>query len=240
MAAINGTPELDKCIRNTFEVVNYVDRIGELDCLIKHFNQYLAFDKWQVVRDNDQITFQKLSRVIVDAPVKPTEDTQEKDFLKASYDVNIDLLGLSPDISDIIKLRLKEVEICINNDAALASVCMIGSILEGVLLGVATTYPRLFNQAQCAPKEKDSDSVRKFQDWSLNNFIDVAAEIGILKQDVKKFSHVVRDFRNYIHPYSQMASRFAPDKHTAMICFQVLKAAISQIGDYRSTQGEIN
>jgi len=48
----------------------------------------------------------------------------------------------------------------------------------------------------------------------------------LLRLDVKKFSHVMRDFRNYIHPYEQMASKFNPDKHTAEICLQVLRAAI--------------
>ena len=42
-------------------------------------------------------------------------------------------------------------------------------------------------------------------------------------------------FRNYIHPYSQMMSHFCPDKQTVLICFQVLKAAISQISEYRKS-----
>ena len=104
--------------------------------------------------------------------------------------------------------------------------------VKGILLGIASFYPREFNQARCAPKDENGN-VRRFPDWTLNNLIDGAAEIGFLKQDVKKFSHVVRDFRNYIHPYSQMSSGFTPDKQTAMICLQVLKAAINQIGDYR-------
>lgn len=110
---------------------------------------------------------------------------------------------------------------------------MIGSILEGILLGVATAYPKQFNQAKSAPRDKTSGKVRAFPEWTLNNMIDVATEIGVLKQDIQKFSHVVRDFRNYIHPYQQMATQFLPDKHTAIICFQVLKAAIYQIGTYR-------
>ena len=31
--------------------------------------------------------------------------------------------------------------------------------------------------------------------------IDVGCEVGVLKLDIKKFSHGLRDFRNYIHPY---------------------------------------
>ena len=231
LQAINGTPELDNCIKKTFAVIDYVGRIDQLDNCIAGFNQYLAFDKWKVIRDNDQITFKKLDRVIVDSP-KNEALNSEDEFLKRTFTVDTSQLGLDPTITEIISNRLSEAEICVKQDASLSAVIMIGSILEGILLGIASFYPREFNQARCAPKDENGN-VRRFPDWTLNNLIDGAAEIGFLKQDVKKFSHVVRDFRNYIHPYSQMSSGFTPDKQTAMICLQVLKAAINQIGDYR-------
>jgi hypothetical protein len=233
---INGTPELDKCILNTFAVVNYIGRISELDALIADFNQYLAFDKWSVVRDNDTITFKRLDKVVVDSGKTAIPNIKEDEFLRMTFDVNIDTLGLEPNVTKIIKLRLEEIETCIGGEAPLASILLIGSIMEGMLLGMATTYPQQFNQAPSAPKDKDTGKVRIFPNWTLNNYIDVAYEVGLLKQDVKKFSHVVRDFRNYIHPYEQMSSQFFPDKQTSLICFQVLKAAISQIGTFRKYQ----
>lgn len=226
---INGTPTLDKCIHNIFAVINYIERLDELDNLIAGFNKYLAFDKWKIIRDNEKITIKKIEKIIVQG----TQDNiDEKDFLALTFDVNINLLALNTEITDIIKRRLKEAESCISHGAPLAAIFLIGSILEGILLGIASSNPQLFNQAKCAPKEKPSNKVRKFYDWTLNDFIDVAFEIGILKQDVKKFSIVVRDFRNYIHPYQQMASHFSPDKQTAMICFQVMKAVLFQIDTY--------
>lgn len=234
---INGTPEIDKCIKNVFAVVNYVGRISELDEKISNFNQYLVFDKWKIIRDNAAIKFQKLDHVVIEPPRSMSE---EDVFLKKSFEVNIASLGLPLNINDIIDKRLKEVEICVKNEATLSAVIMIGSIMEGILLGIASLYPRQFNQAQSAPKDKNG-AVKKLPEWTLNNYIDVATEIGFLKQDVKKFSHAVRDFRNYIHPYSQMATQFFPDKQTAIICFQVLKAAINQIGEHRkSIQGGEN
>lgn len=238
---INGSPELDKCIRNAFAPIDFIGKIPELDSLISDFNQYLAFDKWQIIRDNDLITFKKLDKIIIEETNKNSNDMKEKEFLALTFNVDVDSLGLMPDVADIIKLRLSEIEVCTQNNAPLAAIILIGSVLEGILLNTATTYPQLFNKAQCAPKDKDNGKIRKFQDWTLNNYIDVAYEIGFLKEDVKKFSHVVRDFRNYIHPFQQMVSRFFPDKQTTLICFQVLKAVICQIGEYRrALQGGAN
>ena len=54
----------------------------------------------------------------------------------------------------------------------------------------------------------------------------IAVAVGVLKLDVKKFSHGSRDFRNYIHPYQQLISGCVPDGDIGKVCFQVLKAAL--------------
>ena len=90
-----------------------------------------------------------------------------------------------------------------------------------------------FNQAAASPKD-EKGKVKPLQAWTLSNLIDVSCEIGFLGLDVKKYCHALRDFRNYIHPYEQMASNFNPDKHTAEICMQVLKAAIADISSKQS------
>lgn len=232
---INGTSKMKDCIQTAFAVVDYIERIDELDNQINDFNRYLAFDKWRVERKNELIKIERLDKVIVQSTSSKNE-TDEEAFLKRTFAIEMDSLGLDPVITEILKNRLSEIEDCVNNNASLSAVIMIGSVMEGVLLGSAMKHPREFNQVHATPIDNDTGKPKKFQDWTLNNYIDAAAEVGILKQDVKKFSHVLRDFRNYIHPYSQMATQFTPDKHTAMICFQVLKAAINQISDYEKNQ----
>jgi len=116
--------------------------------------------------------------------------------------------------------------------AYLSVIFLCGSVLEAVLLGAAQNEPARFNRAMASPKLGDG-SVKRFHEWSLSQFIDVACEIGLLKPDVKKFSHGLRDFRNYIHPYEQMVSGFTPDEHTARLCFQVLKAALASVAGER-------
>jgi hypothetical protein len=40
---------------------------------------------------------------------------------------------------------------------------------------------------------------------------------------------VLRGFRNYIHPYQQMSENFSPNEQTVDICWQVFRAAYSQL-----------
>jgi len=110
----------------------------------------------------------------------------------------------------------------------LAVILLAGSTLEGVLLSLATDHPRHFNSAKSSPK----DSVGKvlpFHKWTLSSFIDVAKDLSLIQHDTYRFSHALRDFRNYIHPFEQMSSGFSPREHTAKICLQVLKAGITEI-----------
>ena len=226
LAKINGTPELDKCIKKLFAPVNFIGRVGELDNFIKDFNQYLAFDKWKVVRNGAEINFVRLDQVEIDESIPALN---EDDFLKKEFqEISLESIGLDGAVTEILKLRVDEIEKCLSVDAPLSVIFLAGSTLEGILLGVALKYPKEFNQSKSSPKDKDG-KVKQYQDWKLSNFIDVAYEVGLLAEDVKKYSHTLRDFRNYIHPYQQMSSRFNPDKHTTKISWQVLKAALFQL-----------
>jgi hypothetical protein len=230
LSQINGAPEIDKCIKKLFAPVNYIGRFNELDKFISEFNQYLAFDNWKITRDNKKIHFVKTSDDELDtfsyeAPEK------ENDFLEKQIDETpLEQLDLDGMITDILNIRFIEIKKCLNQKASLAVIFLIGSTLEGVLLGIASKFPKAYNMASSAPKDKNQ-KVLPFHDWTLNSFIDVAFEVGHLKKDVKQFSHVLRGFRNYIHPYQQLNERFNPDEHTASICWQVLKAAIHQLSN---------
>jgi hypothetical protein len=226
LSKINGTPELDKCIKKVFAPVNFIGRFSQLDSLIKDFNQYLAFDGWNVIRKEKEITFEKAGKIDFE---DKNIDVKEDDFLEREFsEISIDNLGLDGVVTEIIKIRFEEIQKCFNAKASLSVIFLSGSTLEGILLGIALNYPREFNQAISSPKDKEG-KVKQFPAWSLSNLIDVASETGFLKEDVRKFSHALRDFRNYIHPYEQLSSQFNPDEHTAKICLQVLKAAIYQL-----------
>ena len=227
---LNGTPELDKCIKDLFAPINFISRFSELDNLISEFNQYLSFDGWQVVRQGQNITFQKATGVDIDSEKSKEVQTNETEFLKAEFkDISISSLPVDSCLIPYLETRVEEIRQCLSVKASLSAIFLIGSTLEGILLGVASKHPAIYNKAHSAPKDVRTGKPRNLNEWTLNNFIDVSYEVGFLKEDVKKFSHALRDFRNYIHPYQQMSMGFQPDEHTAKICFQVLKAALYQI-----------
>lgn len=228
LEAINGKPELDKCIKQVLSPINFIGRVAELDGFIKDLNQYLAFDKWKVIRKEAEITFLRLEKVEIE---EPSEETTENDFLEREFNnVNVRGLGLEGAVTDVLNFRLKEIEKCFSSDSPLAVILLAGSTLEGILLGLAIKYPKEFNTAKSSPKDCNG-KVKAFHEWHLASFIDVAKDLGLIQHDTHKFSHSLRDFRNYIHPFEQMSSGFSPREHTAKICLQVLKSAISEINE---------
>ena len=225
LSKINGTPQIDECIKKLFSPVNFIQRVNELDDFINDFNQYIQFDGWNVVRENTVIKFVKVHEAKLENSSLPEED----EFLNREFaEITLDKLGLDNFLTETINQRFDEIKKCLTVKASLSVIFLSGSTLEGILLGIASRFPKEYNQSIKAPKDKEG-KVQQFQNWTLNNLIDVAHDLGHLKEDVRKFSHSLRDFRNYIHPFQQASSRFNPDEHTALLCWQVLKTAIFQL-----------
>jgi len=207
-----------------FKPVNYADRLNELDILLDSFNQFLRFDNWKVVRKGTEAVIEKASKNdFLKIPVD-----NEKEFLNKEIKLlSLDLFDIDSSLLENLNYRLEEIQKSLNSNTPLSVIFLTGSSLEGILLGFATKYLKLYNQCSSAPKDREG-KVKKIYDWSLKDYIDTSNEIGILK----KFSHVLRDFRNYIHPYHQVASKFFPDNNTAILCWQVFKVALNQLYDY--------
>lgn len=160
----------------------------------------------------------------------------ESDFLMRRIEVpSLARLPVEAAVIPVLEARLREAEVAHRHGLGLTTVILCGSILEGALLGLAQKNIAAFNQSSSAPKDREG-KIKRLHDWKLADFIDVAHEQGHLHLDVKKFSHALRDFRNFIHPYEQMHTGFQPDRHTADICLQVLKAAFASLaGDRKAS-----
>ena len=233
---LNGTPELDRCVKRLFNPTEFIGKKDVLVACLKEFNEYLAFDGWAVEVKNSGVEIRRISGPDIEKTLKEYEtsstDVKEADFLKGEIEeINIGQIPIDEMLKPVMEARMTELKSCFKVKAYLSVIILAGSFLEGILLSLANQNPRVFNQADVAPKNKEG-KVKPFNEWTLNDLINVAFEIGLLKKDVAKFSHILRDFRNYIHPYQQMSERFFPDENTAKICMQVMKGAMAQIVGY--------
>ena len=185
-------------------------------------------------REQDSISLRK-SREIVDRLIGKFPDGNYSNlelFLNKEFEIpNLQQLPVDFAVYEIIKTRLTESQLCLSIGANLSVIFLAGSILEAALLGAAQRQPEAFNRSTSSPKQ--DGKVKAFPHWSLSELINVAHDIGLLKPDILKFSHGLRDFRNYIHPYQQMLSDFKPDEYTAKVCFHVLKAALADLAGER-------
>jgi hypothetical protein len=156
-------------------------------------------------------------------------DGDEASFLDWQFadNIHIDDLRLEPIITSILQARVDEIIACPRSKVALGTIFLLGSTLEGILLGIAPNRRTAFMSSPKAPKKLGSPI--DLAVWNLAQLIDTAAELKIPDVDVQRFSHALRSFRNYVHLYRQMAESFNPDQHTVDICWQVFKAVFAQL-----------
>jgi hypothetical protein len=136
-------------------------------------------------------------------------------------------LEIDEALAQALIVRMDEAQRCIDAKAYLSAVILSGSVLEGICLGFGLQHRERVNRAYSALFNR---SARPMHDWRLAEWIDVLSSVGDLSPNVQKFGHGLRDFRNYVHPAEQLANRFSPDQHTARIAFQVVVAAIEDLG----------
>ena len=125
-------------------------------------------------------------------------EISENEFLNIKFEISVEKIGLEFYITKILSDRIVEIDRNISIGNSLSSIILIGSVMEGILLGMAQKHPDKFNKSKSAPMNKNSTIVKKFNEWTLSDLINSAYELDIIKEDVKKFSHVVREYRNYI------------------------------------------
>jgi len=185
-------------------------------------------------REGDSSALKKSQRIVARllGTLPENVTNASEGFLEEDFAIpNVQKLPVDLAISEIIQARLKEAQTCLNSEAYLSVIFQCGSVLEAVLLGAAQNDPKSFNRSKSSPKR--NGKVKPLHEWTLSELINAAHDIGILKADVQEFSHGLRHFRNYIHPYQQVLSGFYPDEHTAKVCLQVLKAALADVSGER-------
>lgn len=142
-------------------------------------------------------------------------------FSKIIKDQNIEKLIIS---------RWNECDICVHNNAKIAAIVMIGGLLEALLLAKFLEYtnkPIIFG-ATLTPKDKEGKPLH-LKDWTLKNYIEVAHELKWITTSIKDLSIILRDYRNYIHPYKEISKNDDFSVSDINVIWDVSKIIINQI-----------
>ena len=223
----------EKVVLRLVDLREYKADRAALKLAVQSMNDILAIDNFKVSFDNTKPILLRADPISFDEDeFTKHASNDESTFLDKQFsdDIKIADLGLDTIVTPYLQERIDEIQASPKHKTPLATIFLLGSTLEGILLATAIKDPAKFMKAASAPKDKGG-KVIKIYDWKLYSLIDVACEVKLLNQDVKKFSHVLRDFRNFIHPYAQMSQDFHPDQRTVDICWQVFKAAFEQLKD---------
>ena len=125
--------------------------------------------------------------IIVPVPVNFELGTdQEENELKPQPPPDFLSLGLDVGVGDLLDLRWREAQLCVDHKAYLSATIAMGSLLEGLLLGVLMYRPELANRSNSAPTDR-TGKAKNFADWNLSEMIDVAHSVGWIDLDVKRF-----------------------------------------------------
>ena len=116
------------------------------------------------------------------------------------------LLISDPKMLGILERRWKETLACQRVGADLAATVMLGGLLEALFLARINRLTNLAPvfTAAAAPKDK-AGKPRPLKEWGLKDYLDVAKELGWIRQSAKDVGQVLRDYRNYIHPEKELS-----------------------------------
>jgi hypothetical protein len=142
-----------------------------------------------------------------------------------------DPLIADPRMRDILANRWLECCACLAAGASLAATVMMGGLLEALLLARINKEQNKTSifAAATAPKDKSTGKALPLKDWTLRHFIDVAHELNWISQSAKDVGEVLRDYRNYVHPYKEFSHGVRLREDDASLFWQISKGIAKQI-----------
>ena len=143
-----------------------------------------------------------------------------------------DFAPLIPDLAmqAILNGRWGECVVALSAGAPLAATVMMGGLLEALLLGRIhreSNKSPVF-QAANAPQDKNGKT-RPLNEWTLKNYIDVGHDLGWISVSAKDVGEVLRDYRNYIHPYKQLSHGINLTTDDAALFWEISKSISRQV-----------
>jgi len=138
-------------------------------------------------------------------------------------------LASDPRMQQIMERRWAECVACLQGGAYLASVVMMGGLVESLFVSKQnrlTDKAPLINAAR-APRFKGK--TLPLQDWTLNHYIEVGNELGWIGETAKRVGVVLRDYRNFVHPQAEYAQQVNLVEQDARLLWDIAKSLTREL-----------
>lgn len=146
---------------------------------------------------------------------------------------------LAPDFSplagnqqmrDILTRRWDECAKCVDAEAHLAAIVMMGGLLEALFVARANKMPDKtpLVTAKSAPKDKTGKTI-DYQKWMLDSYIQVGFELKWITESAKDVADKLKEYRNFIHPAKELRYGVTLDLNDSSMFWQVTKALARQL-----------
>ena len=119
---------------------------GQIRTALKQLNKIFYFEEFKIILDGNEPKFEKIT-------IDFSDDGEVGKDIKLFPSPDFLSIGLTSEIDKILKNRWDEAQHCGKAEAYLAAIIIMGSILEGLLLGVFQQYPAEANKCASAPKK---------------------------------------------------------------------------------------
>jgi hypothetical protein len=173
--------------------------------------EYVAEKKayQETLRQLDQVLRPEGLRITRDGYGRPELADADAGVIRVDLKVSMDQVVSDPNLAAVIQQRLDEARLCHDCGAYIATIIMLGSLLEGVLLFAA-------EERLAGPPPKPFDRM------ALQDLIALARRERWIQVDVKMGSELIRSYRNLVHPRAQVRMGAPPDSDMVDICWPVV------------------
>lgn len=190
------------------------------------FDEYLSYTSLDDLIEKFHINFIASSKHRASPPLPTTPLPFPANKEPSDSLPDFDTLNLQGKFSNHLAYRWREAKKCYEANAWLASTILYGSILETILIASLTKEESVAMASTKAPKR--GNTVYAIRDWRLEPMLNVAADIGMIGENLAKHGQALRDSRNLIHPLKQVEERTEADQELAdiarLVTLKVLKS----------------
>jgi hypothetical protein len=218
--------------RNSFEIYLHSFKSDEVHAALERLISAKLIANYEFPEGSIHITgigFQRYLTEVRQLLQLPRDIGILSPLLPLPEDDRFDNLGIDAQLCKNLKNRWKEMEACAMSSAYLASIILLGSILEGLLLAKLQSDIKKAMTSTKAPKDKKTSSTKPIGEWTLQEYITVAIEIGLAPSSVEKHLHELRDSRNLVHPNKQITNGICADEHLYRISREITETIIDSM-----------